>query len=459
MPSTTHQSSSERRRLIYIDWPDSADISLEALRECDWNVVRIPALKVTGEQLSECGPGVGLLNLSGDESPAVRTLLESLFEHPTMTWVALLPQRFNMDSILCRLIYRFCFDYLTLPFEITRAANTLGHAYGMTQLQQHCCSPSDVTPIQDHSIIGDSPQIRLIREKINRIARVNAPILIGGESGTGKELVARAIHAHSERSQGNFEAVNCAALPQTLIQSELFGYERGAFTGAHHRKIGRFEAANGGTLFLDEIGDLPLELQVVLLRVLDQGALRRLGGVDDIHIDIRIIAATHIDLEKAVTDGRFREDLYYRLNVLNLKLPTLRERGDDIDTLVNHFLRRFANLTANGPPHLTAQASLLIHQYNWPGNIRELINRIQHAVVMCEHSQIKPGDLGLERRLIKRQCQTLEQARSQVERETIKQALKHNHGQITETARELAVSRTTLYRLLEKHQITSCPHH
>jgi DNA-binding NtrC family response regulator len=303
-------------------------------------------------------------------------------------------------------------------------------------------------------IIGTSHEMLKLKKKITRIAVVDAPVLIIGESGTGKELVANAMHNQSSRRSGPYEAVNCAALPATLIQSELFGHEKGAFTGASCRKIGRFEAASGGTIFLDEIGDLTLELQTNLLRIIEQKAVRRVGGTSDIPIDVRVVAATHVDLEAAVREGMFREDLYYRLNVIRLGIPPLREREDDIELLARHFLKEFTKEMCSGVRGFTAQSLKAMRSYDWPGNVRELINCVQQAVALCDKPLISPRDLGsVERRGISRHSMTLSDARAQAEKQTIVSAIRKYRTNISSVAKVLGVSRATVYRLIGKYGI------
>ncbi|GAA0629289.1 hypothetical protein GCM10009016_18980 [Halomonas beimenensis] len=289
---------------------------------------------------------------------------------------------------------------------------------------------------------------------IHKVAVVDAPVFIQGESGTGKELTARAIHEESSRSGEAFNAVNCGALPANLIQSELFGHEKGAFTGASQRKIGIIESTQGGTLFLDEIGDLPLDMQVNLLRFLENHTIQRVGGLKEIEVDVRVLAATHVDLEHAVAEGRFREDLYHRLNVLQVKVPALRERGEDIETLAKYFFKCFANEKSMQVKGFTKESLAIMRLYEWPGNIRELINRVRRAMVMCEHPLIRPSDLGLERRHSpSRYAESLEEARDMAERSVVLAGLSRNSFNVQHAARELGISRVTLYRLMEKHHI------
>jgi DNA-binding NtrC family response regulator len=277
------------------------------------------------------------------------------------------------------------------------------------------------------------------------------PVLVLGESGTGKELAARAIHQHSGRASGPFVPVNCGAIPVNLVQAELFGHERGAFTGAHQRRIGSIESAAGGVVFLDEIGDLPLESQASLLRFLQDRSIVRVGAARPVTVDARVIAATHVDLAEAVRRGRFREDLYYRLNVLHAQMPALRERGADVALIAQRVLRDSA------PPHARAvafspRALQAMERHAWPGNVRELINRVQKAVVMCEGPCIGPEDLGLHAAGTAGMSM-LETLRTAGQRELVLRALDGNRYNVAATARQLGVSRVTLYRLLRRLEI------
>ena len=243
-------------------------------------------------------------------------------------------------------------------------------------------------------LFGSSPQMQQIFATIKKIASVDVPVLVLGESGTGKELVARAIHDKSLRSQGPFIPINCSAIPENLLEAELFGHEKGAFTGAHACVQGKFEFAHGGTLFLDEIGDMPILLQVKLLRFLQEKVIQRVGGRGDIRVDARIVAATNIDIEEAISKGLFREDLYYRISVVTAELPPLRERGEDINLLANLFMRRYADEFKRRVKFLSASSLKHLNDYSWPGNIRELENKMKRAVVMSETQTIEPWDLG-----------------------------------------------------------------
>ena len=324
-------------------------------------------------------------------------------------------------------------------------------------------------------MVGDSPEMRLVFDAIRKMAVTDAPILITGESGTGKELAALAIHERSSYQAGPFVAVNCAGMPATLIAAELFGHEKGAFTGAHQRQIGRIEAAQGGTLFLDEIGDLPLDLQGHLLRFLQNSSIERLGGTRTIKINTRVIAATNEELEKAVARGRFRVDLFYRLNVLRMEMPPLRERSEDLELLSTFFLRKFASEMKRPDLRFRPEALAAIRRHSWPGNVRELISCIRRSVVMAEGDCVQVDDLGIgtaPQAPGAGQTGTdsgmppgsgsnpygdrpLSPARRGLQPDQIIEALRLCHQNISQAAKHLGVSRVTLYRHMRKNKIGS----
>ncbi|MDO9279761.1 MAG: sigma 54-interacting transcriptional regulator [Polaromonas sp.] len=303
-------------------------------------------------------------------------------------------------------------------------------------------------------MVGHSDAILQLQNKIKKVALTQAPVLIGGESGSGKELAARAIHQCSSRADGPFVAVNCGAIAPALIQSELFGHERGAFTGAATTKIGLIEAASGGTLFLDEIADLPLELQTNLLRFLQERTIQRVGSNKCSTVNVRVIAASHVDLVSAVAAGRFREDLFYRLSVLPITVPSLRERQSDVLGLAQHFL----NESVESSHHVQilgfskhAVEAMMFH--TWPGNVRELSNRVKRAVVMTDQRLISPEDLGLTLP-VRPIGMELEAVRTLAERDAITLALVRVDSNVTHAARALGISRMTMYRLMDKHGLS-----
>ena len=298
-------------------------------------------------------------------------------------------------------------------------------------------------------MLGSSPQMQAVFSFIRKVAASTAPVLILGESGTGKEMAALAIHRRSPRKKGPFVPINCNAIPENLLESELFGHEKGAFTGAHMQRKGLIENAAGGTLFLDEIGDLPLPIQVKLLRFLQDQTFQRVGGRQEIKIDTRVVAATNLNLKQAVAEGRFREDLYYRLAVVVLALPPLKERGDDIGLLATEFLQRYSVRNSKSGLVFTPETLRAINRHAWPGNVRELQNRIQRAVIMASGKRVTVADLELEG-LEPLPLSTLREAREEVEKELVEQALRRHAGKITAAALELGISRPTFYELMDK---------
>ena len=300
-------------------------------------------------------------------------------------------------------------------------------------------------------IIGKSQPMQEIFELVKNVAESDASVLIIGESGTGKELIARAIHANSARRYTPFITASCGAMPEGLLESELFGHEKGAFTGALYTKKGRFELADGGTLFLDEIGEISPKTQVDLLRVLDEKSFRRVGGMEQINVDVRILAATNRDLQKAIKEGTFREDLFYRLNVVSVQLPPLRERKEDIPLLADHFLDKFRAETNKRIEHISSKALELILEYDWPGNVRELENAIERAVVVGKKKEIVPEDLPFFRQEIPEK--TGEKSLKEREKIHILKMLEENRWNISKTAEELEIDRVTLYNKIKKYNL------
>ena len=403
-------------------------------------------------QFRDCEAGLVYISPSGLDSLASLRRAVAANEH--MAWVAVIDRELIDREPVREFISVYCVDYHTLPLHRERFLGAVGHAAGMSRLiaQAHGMLRE---PGGAQSIVGDSPTVRALRRNLIKIAAVDAPVLITGESGTGKELVARAVHQLSPRRDRPLIAINCVSLPPSLIHAELFGFEKGAFTGAHQRTVGYFEAARGGCIFLDEVGDLHPETQALLLRFLDEPVVRRLGGRDEIRIDARVIAATNVDLETAVRQQRFREDLYHRLNVVRVKLPPLRERPEDIDALADLMLARYASEKHVKLRGYSKNAMVAMRSYSWPGNVRELLNRVRSAIIMSEGSLITPEDLRLGDTADSSPLPSIDDARFAAERQTIVAALQRTGWNASRSAELIGVSRATFYRLLDRHGLAA----
>jgi two-component system, NtrC family, response regulator len=349
-------------------------------------------------------------------------------------------------------------DYCEKPIDLDVLHIILSRAFRMQALE---AANRELMQQTDHSVnlcgmMSVSPLMQNLFKMIRKVSVTDYPILISGESGTGKEMVANAVHQLSPRAKKPMVIINCGAIPENLLESELFGHEKGAFTGAVDRKTGKFEQAHSGTVFLDEIGELPLAMQVKLLRFLQEGTIERIGGKNPLSLDARIIAATNIDLKTAVEQGTFREDLYFRLNVVPIKLPDLKDRPEDIMLLAQHFLHTESRSLKTGRVSFSPDAIAALVAHNWPGNVRELQNRIRRAIATISSQSITAGDLGLET------CETgqdgktfytLQEARNRAEQNCILQALAITGNNITLAAKLLETSRPTIYDLIKKHGI------
>ena len=354
------------------------------------------------------------------------------------------------------------YDYLAKPFKKEEIKLVVQRSLDHSQLvRENTRYRDELKEREDWSpLVGSSPAMLEVYKLVARVSEGRSTVLLQGESGTGKELIARAIHANSPRREKPFIPVNCGALPDTLLESEMFGYEKGAFTGAVGTKAGLFEAANGGTLFLDEIGDLSPALQVKLLRVMQDQEVRRVGGTTSLKVDVRIIVATNRDLEQFVKEGKFRDDLYYRLNVVRITLPTLAERKEDIPMLAHHFLQKYAGGSARAVRGFLPDTMALLKQYRWPGNVRELENAIERAVSLSHGPLLTPDDLPAALRQFGSQfgdktevsdqhdevCLTLEE----VEKRHLIRVLKETKGNKVRAAKILGIDRRTLYRMAER---------
>lgn len=357
------------------------------------------------------------------------------------------------------------YDYLTKPLDIDELKLTVARGLRHAALEEENARLRALVghDVDVSAIIGTSAPMRCVFEAIALVAPTEATVLILGESGTGKELVAQAIHANSPRRAAPFITVNCAALSETLLESELFGHERGAFTGATERRFGRFELAHGGTIFLDEIGELTPAAQTKLLRVLQSQEFERVGGSKTLRVDVRVLAATNKDLDAAVRAGHFREDLLYRLRVFPLTVPPLRARPDDIPLLAEHFLKRYAERHRRRLRGLTPRALDLLMRYEWPGNVRELAHSIERAVILARGEHLTPEELPPNLRAISGAPEDLPPQASplpvgltlkEVEREVIRKTLEHTGGNRTKAAEVLGISRATLHNKLKEYGLT-----
>ena len=351
------------------------------------------------------------------------------------------------------------YDYVTKPFDPDDLNRLIRRAIGqrvLTEENRRLKAKIDELALVD-DIIGESEAMRRVVELIGTVAGAEATVLVLGETGTGKELVARAIHANSPRRYFPILTVNCGAVPDGLLESELFGHERGAFTGATQRRKGKLELAHGGTLFLDEIGNISPRMQMELLAVLETKRFMRLGGSHELEVDFRLVSATNVDLEEAVRGGRFREDLYYRLNVFRIDLPPLRERAGDVALLARHFVRRFAQAMAKPVRGITPDGCRLLERYAWPGNVRELRNVIERALVVCQEEEVGVAQLGFQfpdiRASLPPAPAITDESLAAVERAHIERTLPRYEGNITRAAKALGIDRVTLYSKIKKYGI------
>ena len=402
--------------------------------------------------LKEHRPSVVTLDLGlppspGDTREGFAALADLLHSDPSLKVIVITGQ--DEKSNGARAIAQGAYDFFCKPVRTEELRIVLERALKVSLLQkEHREMLANDQAESFEGILGNSRQIQSVFSAIRKMAASDASVLIAGESGTGKELVARAIHRLSTRKDGPFIAINCGAIPENLLESELFGHEKGSFTGAHAQRSGRIEMAEGGTLFLDEIGELPGPLQVKLLRFLQEHEVERVGGRSLIKVDTRVVAATNVDLVKAMAEGRFREDLYYRMAML-VSLPPLREREGDTMLLANAFLQRQAEALQKSLV-FTSKATKVIESHGWPGNVRELENRIQRAAIMAENGRVTPEDLSLTSIQAEYGGQGLFNAREALDRQMIEAALARTRGNLSRAAIELAISRPTLYELMDK---------
>ena len=441
-------------KLLIVDDDEEIRTQMKWALAKDYEILQAEDRPSAIEAFRSNHPAVVLLDLGlppnpGNPEEGLATLSDLLASDRSAKIIIITGQ--GEKEIALRAIGAGAYDFLNKPVEMAEVKFLLKRCFHVAQLEKEFREMQQLLQGDGfEGMLGTSPAVRTIFDSIRKVATTDAPVLILGESGTGKEMAARAIHQRSSRKNGPFVAINCSAIPETLLESELFGHEKGAFTGAHAQRKGRIETATGGTLFLDEIGEIPLPLQVKLLRFLQEQCIERVGGRQEIQIDARVVAATNADLKKGMADGTFREDLFYRLSVVQIVLPPLRERENDIRLLAQFFLQRFAAQVNKSGLTFDAEALRALNRHTWPGNIRELENCVKRAVIMAEGKRLTAQDLELASAAPNANVTTLKDARENVEREMVQQALRKHSGKITAAATELGISRPTLYELMEK---------
>jgi len=436
------------------------DDDYEICTQMRWALVEDYEVHLAGDRASALDlfrtahPEVVLLDLGlpphpGTPEEGLATLAE-LLALDRLTKVVIVSGQ-GEKQVAMRAVGSGAYDFLNKPVDMDEIRLLLKRCYHVARLEREYLEvQQQLGGDSFEGMLGTSTRMKGVFDLIRKVSTTDAPVLLLGESGTGKEMAAQAIHQRSKRKNGPFVAINCSAIPETLLESELFGHEKGAFTGAHVQRKGRIETAHGGTLFLDEIGEVPLPLQVKLLRFLQEQRIERVGGRQEIQVDTRVIAATNADLKKGQSEGTFREDLFYRLAVVQIILPPLREREDDVLVLARAFLQRFANESGKTGLMFSQEALRAIRQHAWPGNVRELQNQVRRAVIMCDGKRISAEDLELGSTKPAVQGLSLKEARERLERDMVQQALQKHLGKITAAAADLGVSRPTLYELMDR---------
>ena len=443
-----------KQKLLIVDDEEDLRTQMKWALAADYDVYLAEDRQSALEIINKEQPAVITLDLGLPPNPAGVeegfAILDYILDAYNYTKVIIITGRSEKEHAL-RAVEKGAYDFFYKPIQLDELKVVLRRAFHVSQLEQeqremrHRLSGDTF-----EGMIGTSSKMQDVFSAIRKVATTDAPVLIRGESGTGKELVARAIHRLSIYESQPFIPINCSAIPENLIESELFGHEKGTFTGATAQRKGRFEMAEGGTLFLDEIGDLPLAIQVKLLRFLQEKTIERVGGREQIEVNARVLAATNRDLEEAMKNATFRDDLFYRLSVINISLPALRERDADVLLLAKTFLDRYASEARKKSKRFSSQAIEAIERYPWPGNVRELENRIKRAVIMSDGKNITPEDLEMETPVGKKEIFALKDAREILEKDLIIKALARNENKLAKAAADLGISRPTLYDLMEK---------
>jgi two-component system, NtrC family, response regulator len=444
-------------RLLIVDDDEAIRTQMKWALANDYEIILAEDRVEAVEKFKSSGPAVTILDLGLPPSPNEPTEgLAALSEMLTLdrsAKIIIISGQGEKETAI-RAVGAGAFDFFCKPVDLDELRLLLRRSFQMAELEREYREmQQEARPDVFEGMLAGCPQMQAVFASISKVAISSAPVLLLGESGTGKEMVALAIHRRSPAKSGPFIAINCNAIAETLLESELFGHEKGAFTGAHLQRKGLIESAAGGTLFLDEIGELPLSTQVKLLRFLQERCFQRVGGRQEIRVDTRVIAATNADLKRAMANGAFREDLFFRLAVVVIHLPPLRQRGQDVFALAKAFLERFAEKNNKKGLTFAPETIRALARYSWPGNIRELQNRVQRAVIMAEGKRITSMDMELTDVEEPLAAPTLKKARETTEREMIEQALKKHSGKISPAALELGISRPTLYELMEKLDI------
>ena len=435
-------------RIFIVDDEPIVRESLGAWFRAEGYVVELASsAKQALERLATSDPDIFLLDIKMPGMDGIE-LQKKIHEAKPEATIIIMTAYASVDTALAAM-KQGAYDYIIKPFDPNDlehlVRNAIERRHLVTENRDLKARLDEMSPFSE--IIGESPAMRRVLEQVSIVARSDTNVLTRGESGTGKELIARALHAASERRFLPIVVVNCGALSEGVIESELFGHEKGSFTGALYRRKGKFEMADGGTLFLDEIGDISLKTQVDLLRVLEEKKIVRVGGNVEIPVDFRLVAATNRTLEAMVAEGKFREDLYYRLNVFSIAIPPLRERREDIAPLAYSFLARFARSLNRPVTRISPEAMALLAGYDWPGNVRELQNAIERAVLVCRGPEVTPGDFPFHSAKAAPPGKSL----AEVERLHVKRVLDESGWNITRAARLLEIDRVTLYNKIKRY--------
>jgi two-component system NtrC family response regulator len=447
-----------KSKVLIVDDDPEIRTQLKWALAADYELLLAENRSQTMDQFKRFQPDLTLLDLGLPPRPhepdeGLATLSDLMAANPAAKVIVVSGQGEKKNAI--QAVAGGAYDFLCKPIDLDELKLILRRCLYLLNLEtEYREMQQKFRPDVFENMLGTSTQMQGVFAFVRKVAASSAPVLLLGDSGTGKEMAAVAIHRRSPRKDAPFIAINCNAIPENLLESELFGHEKGAFTGAHMQRKGLIETAAGGTLFLDEIGELPPPVQVKLLRFLQEQRFQRVGGRQEIQTDVRVIAATNVDLKDAVAKGKFREDLYFRLAVVVLKLPLLRDRGEDVEVLAREFLHQFATQADRGAMTFSPDALRAIKAHSWPGNVRELQNRVKRAVIMADGKRVTAADLELtdQGEFVRRR--TLKEAREDLERELVQAALKKYAGKITAAAAELGISRPTLYELMEKLGLT-----